>query len=325
MKGIDMTNNPQYGIELLISYYKNLITLNDRFTAFNKQHTGTNIINSENDKYKNLLDKLIATRQLIIDKEIADIDKLHKPAPGLFTDKEHLNTLEATIQFYKDNPYIDYDTSGAEQYFNDDAPINNNSVDNALKFNEQISNSLNQALSTMGNEIKMQLSDIQEPIKKLVNDDLYIQMAKYSNDTLAVLTTNYELIKSDIKKYDTFLTEHISKSGINVTEAIEKEHIRFAQKIASESNNIIKGVSGNIASEIAKQTDLIKDSMKILDDKTFKQGCILYIASFCALFACSILSSTWAANKVLSSTKIVRVETICKSTTPVNSRKTNTR
>lgn len=279
--------------------------MNDRFSKLNELNTDTNVGNGENDKYKNLINKLIAIRQLIIDKKAADISTLYKPAPGLFINKEHFTILEAAIQFYKDNPGVDYDIAGAEQYCNDYAATNNDSVNNEIRFNEQTANNIIQALSILGNEIKTQLSEIQEPIKRLANDDICSQITKSSNDTLAALSTNHELMKSDVRKYDTFLTEHISKSGIHVTEIIEKEHARFVQRIASDSNAIIAGISETVAGEVGIQTNLVKDSMKALDDKLFKWACLVFIVGICALFACSILSSSWAANKSLNGIRAI--------------------
>ncbi len=300
-----MTNNYQYSIELLIGYYQDLITMNDRFTAFNKHNTGINTVNSENDRYKNLVIKIIAIRQLIIDKKAADINTLYKPAPGLFINKEHFTTLEAAIQFYKDNLGVDYDIAGAEQYCNDYAATNNDSVNNEIRFNEQTANNIIQALSILGDEIKTQLSEIQEPIKRLVNEDICSQITKSSNDTLAALSTNHELMKSDVRKYDTFLTEHISKSSVHVTEAIEKEHARFVQRMASDSNAIIAGISETVTGEVAIQTNLVKDSMKGLDDKLFKWAGVIFIGAALLLFACSVLSSSWAANKSLNGIRAI--------------------
>lgn len=58
-------------------------------------------------------------------------------------------------------------------------------------------------------------------------------------------------MKSDIAKYDALLTEHINKSAVNIAEVIEKEHSRFVQKIASESNAIIAGIVEATANELA--------------------------------------------------------------------------
>jgi hypothetical protein len=120
-------------------------------------------------------------------------------------------------------------------------------------------------------------------------------------------------MKSDITKYDALLTEHINKSGIYTVEAIEKEYARFVQKIISDSNAIIAGISETVAGEIAVHTGLIKDSMKKLDDKSFKWACIVFIAGICTLFASSILSSSWAANKALGDAKIFKITAVCNS------------
>lgn len=154
-----MTNNHQYSIELIINYYQDLIAMNERFSAANKLNSTTNVNtsnignNSESDKYKNLINKLTTIRQLIIDKKAADISALHKPAPGLFIDKEHFNILEATIQFYANNPDTDYDIAGAEQYANNNIAANTNNSPTNLKFisiNDvpQLINYLNQRDST---------------------------------------------------------------------------------------------------------------------------------------------------------------------------------
>ena len=109
--------------------------------------------------------------------------------------------------------------------------------------------------------------------------------------------------------------------GINIAEAIEKEHTRFVQKIASDSNAIIVGVGEAIAGEVAIQTDLIKDSMKRLDDKSFKLACIVFITGICTLFACSVLSSTWAANKALGDAKVVKVIAVHNTNNQITSQK----
>ncbi len=130
-------------------------------------------------------------------------------------------------------------------------------------------------------------------------------------------------MKSDIVKYDALLTEHITKSSINMVEAIEKEHARFVQKIASDSNAIIAEISEAVSGEFATQTYLIEDSVKRLDDKLFKQACIVFIAVICALFACSILSSTWAANKAIGNAKVFKVLTRDNSIPLINLQKIN--
>jgi len=271
-------NNKQYNIELLISYYQGLIDINDAFTKLNSD--------KENDRYKHLVSQLIIIRQTIMSKDLAGINALYKPIWELFVTNEHFSILEEAIEFYKRNPNVSYNATEAKQYLDNHltkpVTVNVTDMQKLIKHIEQgIATSVNTALTQSS-------SDFNEVIKKS------------SNDTLAALTTSNALMKSDIIKYDALLTEHISKSAIIFTEVIEKEHARFVQKIASDSNAIIAGISEVNANELAAQTELVKQSMKDFEDKSFKQFCISFILVVGALFACSILSSTWAANKLVS-------------------------
>jgi hypothetical protein len=60
-------------------------------------------------------------------------------------------------------------------------------------------------------------------------------------------------------------------------------------------------------------SDIINNSMNKLNDKSFAWACIVFIAAVSALFTCSILSSTWAANKTLGDTKVFKIISTCVS------------
>ena len=218
------------------------------------------------------------------------------------------------------------DIVGAEQFLNNhlasSVPVDLTDMQKVIKYIEQsIVAPINIAVTKVSDDFSAKLTSIHEQIGRITHDDIREAIAKSSNDILASLVTSRELMKSDIAKYDALLTEHINKSGIYTVEAIEKEHARFVQKIASDSNAIIAGIVDATANELAIQTDLIKDSMRKLDDKSFKRSCIILIASICALFACSILSSTWAASKALGGTKILKIIAGCSSIVPTISQK----
>lgn len=305
-----MRNNNQYNIELVINYYQDIIALNDAFTKFDNRY--------ENNRYKHLVSQLAAVRQSIIDKRIANINGLYKPIQELFINEHHFSILEETIGFYKNNPDANYDVVEAEQYLNNylgsSMPVDLTDMQKVIQYIERdFIVSINIALAKVSDEFNTKLTGINNQISQITNDDISEVIAKSSNDILAALPTSRELMKSDIAKYDALLTEHINKSGIYTVDAIEKEHARFVQKIASESNAIIVGISEAVSSEFATQTDLINDSMRKLDDKSFKRSCIVFIGSICALFASSILSSTWAANKALGDAKIFKIAAVCKS------------
>lgn len=168
------------------------------------------------------------------------------------------------------------------------------------------------------------LSEMRESINRLIDGDSGQAIIKSTNDAIAVLHTNYKLMETDIKKYDSLLTDHINQTSTNITLAIEKEHSRFVQRMSSEVNAIIAGISSAASNEFSIQTDLIKDSMQKLDDQSFKRSCVVFVGVVSAVFACSFLSSAWTVNKVVGNNKLFRIEVTHKSTTPVNSRKTNT-
>lgn len=297
----------QHNIDCLIDCYTNLIELINKFP--NLQFGG------DSYRYEDLVKRLCSIRQLIIDKDLANINVIYKPMLTLFNHKEHFTTLEEAIQFYRQNPSIDYPMPTAS-----DDTINTNNENNQYS-NEQVISSINQSFSILTNEIKLQLSEIKELTgNKFANDDIN----RFSNDILATLTTSRELMKSDIAKYDELLTNHINKSSIYIVEAIEKEHTRFVQRMSSDVNAIIAGISSAASNEFSTQTDLIKDSMKALDDKSFKRSCVVFVGVVSAVFACSFLSAAWTMNKVVGSTKLFRIEVTHKPTTPVNSRKTGT-
>ena len=113
-------------------------------------------------------------------------------------------------------------------------------------------------------EILKTLFDIKESINKLIDDDFSRSIVKSTNDTLAALNTNYELMKADINKYDALLTTHITQSSTNATMAIEKEHTRFVQKMSSDVNVIIAGITEANIAELATQATVVQTSMREL-------------------------------------------------------------
>lgn len=301
-----MTKNNQYNLELLIDYYQDLISINSKFSDFDSK--------DENNRYKHLVDQLTAIRQVIIDKNMSNINSLYMPISELFINAAHFGILEEIVEFYKRNTNVNYDTVEAEQYLNShivkSAPADFTNV-------QQVTNYIGQYFD----KLNTQLTYISKQLGTLVYDDLKEAIARCNSDISATMATNYEQMKSDIKRYDLLLIEHISKTSTYLTEAIEKEHARFIQRIASDSNAIIAGVSETITGEIAIQIDLIKDSMKKLEDKSFKWFCGAFIGSIFALFACSILSSTWAANKALGDAKVVKVIAVHNTNNQTTSQK----
>ena len=287
-----MQNNKiQPSIDHLIDYYTTLVDTNNKFADIQ--------FGDDNYQYEDLIKRMHSVRQLIINKDLSNINNIYKPTERLFNCKEHFAILEETLKFYRQNSDADYPVSVAEP----DSGVGNES--NSADGDKQSIN--DQALSTLGDKIKVQLFDIKEPIKQLINDEFNSIVAKASGDTIAALATTNTLIRSDIAKYDALLTDHISKSGINTTEAIEKEHIRFVQKIAADSNQIINNVSEAIADELSTQTNLVNDSLNKFDDREFKRAAFILFGCAFILFACSVFSSTWTANKILNGTKLVQI------------------
>lgn len=135
---------------------------------------------------------------------------------------------------------------------------------------------------------------------------------KSTTDVLASLNDNYQRMQSSTKRYDELLTEHITRSAANTSEAIEKEHARFVQKIASDSNHIINNVSEAVAGELNTQTNLVNDSLNKFDDKAFKRSAFIFAGCAFILFACSILSSTWTASKVVNNVPKLKIIEVLK-------------
>ncbi len=298
---MDTTKDNQPSIDCLIDYYTTLVDANNMFADIQ--------FGDDNYRYGDLIKRMLSVKQLIINKDLSNVNNIYKPTEALFNRKEHFTILEETIKFYRQNPTVEYPlyvtNSNTDTTKEKDFVAKDNSF-----FNEQITNSIEQALSTLSDKIKIQLSDIKEPIKQLIKDEFNDVIAKASGDTLAALTTSNTLIRSDIAKYDALLTDHISKSGINAVQAIEKEHIRFVQKIESDSNQIINNVSEAINSELTNQTNMVNDSLNKFDDKAFKRAALIFFGCVFVLFACSILSSTWTASKILSGTRLVQITTV---------------
>ena len=273
-----MADNNQHNIDHLINYYIGLVELNNKFIkpSFCK----------DNYKYEDLVTRMLSIKQLLIKKTLNNINSLYKPTANLFNSNDHFTILEECIMFYRENPDLDY-------------PINITESNTVVNNQSDTGNN--------DNEIKIQLSDIQESMNKLINDNQNSAIIKSSNDTLAALNTNYELMKADLNKYDNLITHHINQTSQIIVESIEKEHARFAQKIASDSNTIINGITEANVNELEKQTKLIQSSVKDLNDKTFYQSCYLFIWSILLLFACSTLSSTWTATKVLNNVRLIKI------------------
>jgi hypothetical protein len=248
------------------------------------------------------VDQLIVIRQVIIDKNMSTINSLYTRTRELFIYAEHFDILEGTVKFYKRNTNVNYDIVEAEQYL-----INqiNNLTTNAFSDTQQAANYIEQYYD----KLNTQLISIDKKLSAFSYNNIKETLERSNNDISATMATNYEQMKSDIKRYDSLLIEHISKTSIYLSEAVEKEHARFVQKIASDSNAIIAGISEAVASEIAIQTDLINNSMKKLDDKLFKWFCGAFVGCIFALFACSILSSTWTANKVIGNARVFKIVT----------------
>lgn len=107
-----------------------------------------------------------------------------------------------------------------------------------------------------------------------------------------------------------FIDRLLNKTGINITEAIEKEHARFVQRIASDSNAIIAEITDVTANVLSKQTDLVKAIVKEIENKSFKDLSIIFFMSIGFMFTCSILTSNWTANKVVARIKVIKITTI---------------
>lgn len=165
------------------------------------------------------------------------------------------------------------------------------------------------------------LSDVKESLNKIIDDELNQHVMQSTQDTLAAIKTNHELMRSDIQKYDTLLTDHINKSGEYTLNAIEKEHARFGQKMSSDVNNIVAEITKANAAELATQSELIQTHMKQLEDKSFKWFVIMFCFSVFILFAGSVFSSTWAAEKAFGNAKVFRVATVCAPVKPVSPHK----
>ncbi len=307
-----MLNDDQYNLELLINYYQEVLTINEAFTDLSNEN--------EINRYKNLVEQLVIIRQTLVDKNLSKIRSLYKPIRSLFTNENHFNLLEEIIEFCRRNPSFNYDVTDAELYLkkNITSKASTGTVDmQQLTSVKQKVVPPNTISSKIDDDLVAKLNEVNQQLQKMTNDEFNEIVIKSSNEVLATLTTNYELMKSDIARYDKLLTEHINKSGINIAEAIEKEHARFVQKIASDSNQIIANVSEAITNEFTTQTNLVADKMKEFDDKAFKRSCLIFFCCVCAIFACSIFSSSWTANKVAGNTKISKVAATCNSNASV--------
>ena len=315
-----MQNNNHNGLNQLINYYQKLININGEFVDIHD-------ISQQNQYYENLLKQLLIIRNLLIKKETSNINAVYRPIEKLFNNKEHFNLLEATVSYFKQNPALDYKISavGDNIMAYDPQIANKNEPDLEQDANEirlAIRDELNAKLGDIedkiltkidaighqtninqsNNEIGTIVSVIQaleSAVKPISSDDFNAVVVRSTRDVIATLNTNYELMKDDIKRYDAMLTDHINKSGINTIEAIEKEHARFVQKIASESNSVISGITNAAATEISKQSEIVQSSVKSVDNKLFKYFSIMFFMSACFMFGGALLSSNWAVNKFL--------------------------
>lgn len=317
-----MLNNNHPSLEQIINYYQELITVNAKFTDIHE-------LNDQNANYEELVKQLIIIRDLLIKRDLSNINMFYKPLEKLFNNKGHYRILETIILQFRQNPLLGYhaEESNANNEANElvnaadgDCAITNKN-DPIVKLNTKLleleNNILNKlnifenkqgcdVLVEQNNKILETTIDMQRSIEELNNHDFYSAITRATNDTMATLTTNHELMKTDINRYDAMLTDHINKSGINVTEAIEKEHARFVQKIASDSNAIIAGLIDATANILSKQTELVKASVKEIENKLFKYMSIIFIISIGFIFTCSILTSSWTANKVVAHIKAIK-------------------
>ncbi len=299
-----MLNNGQYNLELLINYYQEVLAVNEAFTDLSDEN--------EINRYKNLVEQLVIIRQALVDKNLSKIRLLYKPIRSLFMNENHFNLLERIIEFCRRNPTFNYNISDAELYLKENiiskASTGTTNMQQLISMEQNVV-SQNAILSKIDDDLVAKLNEVNQQLHKITNYEFNEIVIKSSNEVLATLTTNYELMKLDIARYDKLLTEHINKSGINIAEAIEKEHARFVQKIASDSNQIIANVSESVASKLTTQTNLVANKMKEFDDKAFKRACIMFFGCVCAIFACSIFSSSWAASKITDGLSITKVTT----------------
>lgn len=181
---------------------------------------------------------------------------------------------------------------------------------------EQNNSSLIKDIKTTKTELLTNFSRLNESIDKIINVDSYQALIKTSQDTLSTLKTSHQYIKDDISRYDALLTEHITKTGSNIVDAVEKEHIRFVQKIAAETSAITSEITKANVAELSNQRELVETNMKKQENTLIKWYAIIFFVSSFMIFACSILSSNWAANKVINNAKIFKVSVDCAATIP---------
>lgn len=324
-----LNDNPN--LEQLINYYQELIVVN---TKFNDIHELT----GQNDNYEELVKQLKSIRDLLIKRDLSNINMFYRPLERLFNNKGHYRILETIILQFRQNSSLEYlvqeentgnvESNDLSNVVSDTAIVTSNNGDFMVKLDNRINKIEDDVLDRLnslqdyqnGNtnfeqnaEIVEILNEVQKSIKLLTSNEFYSTVAKSSNDIMANLTTNYELMKADINRYDAMLTDHINKSGIDIAETIEKEHVRFRQKISSDSNAIIAGIADAIVDELSKQTDLVKASVKEIENKLFKYISIIFVISIGFMFTCSILTSSWTANKVVAHIKAIKITAMSNS------------
>lgn len=169
-------------------------------------------------------------------------------------------------------------------------------------------------------EILNDLTTIKELLHKIASHEFNQSAIKSTQDALAAIHTNFELMKADLSKYDALLTDHINKSSATALNAMGKEHARFVLEASAEINAIVRGIREANAPDFAVQNDLMQKNAKIYEDKSFKYFCFSFIMSIFAIFSCAILTSHWVAGKVLDNAKVLKISTVCSSA-PVASQK----
>lgn len=302
-----MQNNNANGLNQLINYYQELINVNSQFNDIHD-------LNRQNANYKNLLNQLIVIRDLLIKRETNSINAVYKPIEKLFNNKEHFILLGTTIDYLKQNPQIDYpvpENSGNSSINNDYLPPEQEIISDYNDYNiNSATNMSNSVIDEQNDKLFETLTVMQKSIKELKSNDFSFVITKSTNDMIAAFNTNYELMKSDITRYDAMLTDHINKSSAITAEAVEKEHARFAQKVAAESNAIIAGVIDATTSELAKQTDLIKSWVKEIDNKQLKHVCIVFFMNICFMFGGAILAANWTVSKIFTHAASVKSKVV---------------
>lgn len=338
----------RHAINDLIEYYQDLNNINLRFNAKNP-------IESINMDYSSLLEQLITIREFLINKNFDNINAVYRPTKSLFVYKEHYAILEGAVQFFKLNTNENYpipetniieDIANNNVNQNDSTDIEPSTADtNSDNNDSKTDNTLIQQhydyikaklaliearidlwpIPSSNAEVLDKISQVHNSISSIVNQDLFHSVARTSQDTLMLMKTNCELVRSDLNKYDELMTNHITKTAANVTEIIEKEYTRFVHRVSNDINAIVAGITEKNTAELATQTKLVQTNMdkfdNKLDNKFFKWFSSIFFVSAFMLFGNSILSSSWAANKIANNAKLVKLSMTCKPAKPVSQHK----